>query len=50
MKAFETMPGSAVSDQCASAAVRRSLRWFGVRLKESQQHFFVGHMGRKGKC
>lgn len=41
MKAFETMPGCAVSDQWASAVVRRSLRWFGVHLKESQQPFLV---------
>lgn len=46
MKAFETMPGSAVSDQCASAAARCSLRWFGVHLKESQQHFLVTWGGK----
>lgn len=37
MKAFETMPTSTVSDQWASAMVRRCLRWFGAYLRESRQ-------------
>ena len=49
VKAFETMPASAVSDQWASAVVRWGLRCFGVHLKESQQRFF-GRMGRKGSA
>lgn len=48
MKAFETMPGSAVSDQWASSVVRCSLRWFGILLKEFQQPFW-SH-GAKRKC
>lgn len=48
MKAFETMPASAVSDQWASAVVRCGLRCFGVHLEESQQRFF-GRFGAKRK-
>lgn len=49
MKAFDTMPGSAVSDQWASAVVRCSLRWFGVLLQEIPAAPF-GHMGLKGSA
>ncbi len=47
MKAFETMPGSAVSDQWVSAVVRCSLRWFGVLLKDSQQPPLVAWGGEE---
>lgn len=47
MKAFETMPGSAASDQWASAMVRCSLRWLGFYLKESQQPFWSHEAKRK---
>lgn len=49
MKASETMPSSAVSDQWASSAVRRSLRWFGILLKEFQHPLF-GDTERKGSA
>lgn len=48
MKAFETMPGFAVSDQWASSVVGCSLRWFGILLKEFGSPF--GDMEWKGSA